>query len=115
MLRPDVLRRKADFDALYKKGRSAGDRYVVIFCRENGLSGNRTAFLASKKVGNSVARNRARRLMKESYRLSRGSIGDGYDLIFIARSTINGKKCGDVRRSMESGLRRLGVMKSRKI
>ncbi|MCR4668456.1 MAG: ribonuclease P protein component [Clostridia bacterium] len=115
MLRPDVLRRKADFDALYKKGRSVGDKYVVIFCRENGTPINRTAFLASKKVGNSVARNRARRLMKESVRLSRENIGNGFDLIFIARSTINGKKCGEVRRSIESGLRRLGVMKSRKI
>ena len=115
MLRPDVLRKKSDFDALYKKGKSVGDRYVVIFCRENGLSENRTAFLASKKVGNSVRRNRARRLMKESYRLSRGDIRDGFDLIFIARSTINGKKCGEVRRSLESGLRRLGVTKNRKI
>ncbi len=109
------MRRKADFDALYKKGRSVGDKYVVIFCRENGTPINRTAFLASKKVGNSVARNRARRLMKESVRLSRENIGSGFDLIFIARSTINGKKCGEVRRSVESGLRRLGVMKSRKI
>ena len=57
----------------------------------------------------------ARRLMKESVRLSRENIGNGFDLIFIARSTINGKKCGEVRRSIESGLRRLGVMKSRKI
>lgn len=109
------MRRKADFDALYKKGRSVGDKYVVIFCRENGTPINRTAFLASKKVGNSVARNRARRLMKESVRLSRENIGNGFDLIFIARSTINGKKCGEVMRSIESGLRRLGVMKSRKI
>ena len=115
MLRPGVLRKKADFDLLYKKGRSVGDRYVVIFCRENGTSDNRTAFLASKKVGNSVARNRARRLMKESYRLSRDRIKDGCDLIFIARTTINGKKCGEVRRSIESGLRRLGALKSRKI
>lgn len=109
------MRKKADFDSLYRKGKSTGDKYVVIFCRENGTNINRTAFLASKKVGNSVARNRARRLMKESYRLSREEIKDGFDLIFIARSTINGKKCGEVRRSVMSGLRRLGVLKSRKI
>ena len=115
MLRPDVLRRKSDFDALYKKGKSVGDKYVVIFCRENGSSINRTAFLASKKVGNSVSRNRARRLMKESYRLSREDIKDGFDLIFIARSTIKGKKCGEVKRSVDSGLKRLGVMKNGKI
>ena len=68
MLRPNVIRKKSDFDNIYKKGNSVGDRYIVLFWRKNHLAYNRTAFLASKKVGNSVKRNRARRLMKEGYR-----------------------------------------------
>ena len=35
-------------------------RYVVVFYRKNNLPYTRKAFLASKKVGNSVRRNRAR-------------------------------------------------------
>ena len=108
MLRPNVLRKKADFDRLYKKGRSVGDKYVVVFCRANGLDFNRTGFLASKKVGNSVRRNRARRLMKESFREIAGDCGTGQDLVFIARNTINGVKCMDVTRSMRSALKRIG-------
>ena len=61
----NVLRKNSDFSAIYKRGKSVGDRYVVLFYRPNGLSYNRTGFLASKKVGNSVKRNRAKRLMKE--------------------------------------------------
>ena len=81
-----------------------GERYVVLFYRKNDLPYNRTAFLASKKVGNSVERNRAKRLMKESYRFLKDDIREGYDLIFIARNTINGKKQRDVERSMVGSL-----------
>ena len=115
MLRQDVLRRKEDFDRIYKKGRSVGDRYVVIFSLENHLGYNRIAYLASKKVGNSVRRNRARRLMRESMRATDTQIRQGFDLIIIARNTINGKKCADVKKSMEAALRRLKVIEKKKV
>ena len=96
MLKNNVLRKNSDFNAIYKKGRSVGDRYLVLFLRENGLPYNRTGFLASKKVGNSVKRNRAKRLMKESYRAISYMLPEGYDFIIIARNTICGKKCAEV-------------------
>jgi len=111
MLKPNVLRRKKDFSAIYNKGRSIGERYVVLFCKKNNLDYNRTAFLASKKVGNSVLRNRARRLMKESYRELEKNLVSGYDLIWIARNTINNLKCADVKKSMESALKKSGIPK----
>ena len=111
MLKRNVLRKKSDFSAIYNKGKSIGDRYVVLFYRKNGLPYHRTGFLASKKVGNSVKRNRARRLMKESYRhllpmLPQG----GYDFIIIPRNTISNQKCADVEKSLRSAFRRTGVM-----
>ena len=106
MLKKDILRKKEDFDAIYRAGRSVPDRYIVLFYRKNDLSYNRTAFLASKKVGNSVQRNRAKRLMKESYRMNRDSFSTGYDLIFIARNSINRRKCKDVEKSMMNAAER---------
>ena len=110
MLKPNVLRRKKDFSVLYNKGKSVGDRYVVLFYRKNGLEYNRVAFLASKKVGNSVIRNRARRLMKESYRQLESNVGNGWDLIIIARNTINGIKCQDAFKSLKSALKRANLL-----
>ena len=100
MLKKEVLRKKDDFNAVYKAGKSVPDRYIVLFYKKNDLPYSRTAFLASKKVGNSVQRNRAKRLMKESYRLNADRFRTGYDLIFIARNMINGRKLMDVNKSM---------------
>lgn len=114
MLKDNVLRKKADFDGIYKKGKSAGDRYVVVFTRPNGMEIVRTAFLASKKVGNSVERNRARRLMKESYRLLHEDIPTGMDIIFVARNTITKTKQEEVARSMVKAMEKVDLIKGRK-
>lgn len=111
MLKKDILRRKDDFSAVYKKGRSVGERYIVLFYKKNGLPYNRIAFLASKKVGNSVERNRARRLIRENYRFLKDDIRTGYDIIFIARNTINGRKFSDVRKSMVGALLKSKLLK----
>jgi ribonuclease P protein component, eubacterial len=113
MLKPNVLRNKKDFTAIYNKGKSIGERYVVLFYKKNNLTSNRTAFLASKKVGNSVLRNRARRLMKESYRELEQNLDSGYDLIWIARNTIVNLKCADVKKSMEAAIKKSGIRKKR--
>lgn len=113
MLKRNVLRKKADFQSIYNRGKSVGDRFVVLFYRPNGLVYNRTGFLASKKVGNSVKRNRARRLMKESYRHLAERLPQHvhYDFIIIARNTISGKKCAEVEKSLLSAIKRAGVIK----
>lgn len=114
MLKPNVLRRKKDFSAIYNKGKSVGERYIVLIYKKNNLPYNRTAFLASKKVGNSVYRNRARRLMKESYRQFEQNLEKGYDFIWIARKTINNLKCADVKKSMEAALKKPGIVKRKR-
>lgn len=114
MRKENVLHTQKEFDLIYRKGRSVPDRYVVVFFRKGtGLPYGRRAFLASKKVGNAVHRNRARRLMKESLRLSGIEIPAGTEVIFIARNTINGATCGEVQRSMISALRRARIVKKK--
>ena len=113
MLRPEVLRSKKDFTEIYNKGKSLGDRYVVVFHRENHLDYTRTAFLASKKVGKSVQRNKARRLMKESYRELKEQVKPGNDIIIIARNTINQATYRQVRKSLRNALHRGKLLKER--
>ena len=85
MLKKNVLRKKTDFQSIYRRGKSVGDRFVVLFYRPNGLAYNRTGFLASKKVGNSVVRHRLTRLIRESYRLHEDMFNSGLNIVIIAR------------------------------
>ena len=91
MLKRNVLRKKSDFSAIYNKGKSIGDRYVVLFYRKNGLPYHRTGFLASKKVGNSVVRHRFARLVRESFRLNKDILEEGKDIIVVARAAAKDK------------------------
>ena len=111
MLKNNVLRKDADFDNVYKRGRSVGERYVVVFYIKNHRDINRTCFLASKKVGNSVRRNRARRLMRESYRLMKDRLPIGYDIIIIARNTITGRTFFEVDKSIKRVFSKAGLLK----
>ena len=113
MLKKEILRNKKEFSSIYRKGKSVPDRYVVLFVKKNNLGYNRTAFLASKKVGNSVQRNRAKRLMKESYRFLEGELRTGYDMILVARNSINGRKFSDVDFSIRNALKKLNIMGKR--
>jgi len=101
-----ILRKEEDFIALYKRGKSSGSKYVVVLYGPNKTGLCRRAFIASKKVGNSVERNRARRLMKEAFRLSEIKLNDGYDFLFIARKGIEDAKCADVKKCIAAALRR---------
>lgn len=111
MIRDNVLKKKSDFDLVYSKGKSCASKYTVLFYIKNDLSYNRTSFLASKKVGNSVQRNRARRLLKEGYRSISSSLKEGYDFIIIARNTIISKKEMDVEKSLKDCFIKAQVLK----
>ena len=105
----ESLKKSADFRKVYNGRKSRADRYIVMYVLANGTGRNRLGISVSKKVGNSVSRNRARRLMREGFRGLSDGLDTGYDLIFIARNTIGGRKMPEVRSSMERAARKAGV------
>ena len=111
MKRFNSLKKNQDFQTVYRGGKSYANKYLVMYVMDSGREDTRIGISASKKVGNSVARNRAARLMRESCRQIRDTFNTGYDIIFIARNTINGRKCQEVLKSMKSAARRSGIIK----
>ena len=105
-----TLRKQSDFSRVYKQGKSKGSRFAVILYRRNGLKFTRTAFVASKKVGNSVQRNRARRLMRAAYRAVEPNVKSGYDIIFVARAPIIGCKEPEVEKQLKKTLENAGIL-----
>jgi ribonuclease P protein component len=82
----------------------------VILYRKNELGYTRTAYVASKKVGNSVRRNRARRLIRESYNSFRDNIRPGYDIIFVARNNINDRSMQEVSKCLYESVKECGLL-----
>lgn len=84
--REDRLRRNADFQRVYKQGRSAADRSIVVYgLKSAGGERRRLGLSVSRKVGGAVVRNRWKRLLREAFRQSRQQLPQGLDLIVIAR------------------------------
>ena len=86
MKKPLTLKKNHEFQRLYRRGSSAVGGCLVIYCRKNRLRRNRLGLTASVKLGNAVERNRARRRMREVYRLNADKLRPGWDLVLVARS-----------------------------
>ena len=59
--------------------------YLVLYARPNRLGQNRVGITTGKKLGHAVVRNRARRRLREVYRLSEHLFKPGYDIVVVAR------------------------------
>ena len=81
----ESLKRNADFQNVYKNGKSYANRYLVMYVLENQTGRNRLGISVSKKVGNSIVRHRVTRLIRESYRLQEDMFNSGLDMVIIAR------------------------------
>ena len=120
-MRSVPLKYNYEFSRVYKRGNFCTGRYLTVHCfnRPAGLRHNltpvprdliRVGFCANKKQLGAVGRNRARRLMRESYRLIEDGIPTGNDLIFTLRNTDKVPTFDEISKDMVSDLIRLGLL-----
>ena len=82
----ESLKKNDDFRAVYKKGKSFANKYLVMYVMKNNQQINRLGISISKKVGNSVERHHFCRLVRESYRLHEKIFNSGLDIVVVARA-----------------------------
>lgn len=72
---------------------------------------SRLGVVTSKRLGNAVARNRGRRLMREAYRLHQFSFAAPVDLVLVARPSMAGKSFAEVERDFLTARKRAKLQK----
>jgi ribonuclease P protein component len=79
------LQKSAEFRRVYEARRSASDERIIVYVLENQFDFPRLGLSVSRKVGNAVARNRWKRLLREAFRLNVAKLPAGYDLVVVPR------------------------------
>ena len=77
------LKKKADIDRVFSRGRRRKCHGARLVYRENGLSRNRFAVCPVRKYGGSVPRNRAKRICREIFRDIKSDLKLGHDLVLV--------------------------------
>ena len=81
--RDERVKRPVEIKNLFKSGNSVSIAGAKLFFLPNNLQFNRIGFPLPRGYGNAIARNRSKRLSRESYRSIKAHLNTGYDMLFL--------------------------------
>ncbi len=100
----------------FARVREAGDRLAVGCLIANWQrlppgSASRLGVITGGRIGGAVVRSRARRLLRESFRVHQHDLAAPVDLVLVARQSIAGKGFSEVEKDFLTTLRRGKLLK----
>lgn len=106
------LKRNREFLRIKQQGKRAVSGCLIANWQAlPGDAGSRLGVVTSGRIGPAVVRSRARRLMRESFRLHQHQLAGPVDLVLVARPSIAGKAFSVVERDFLTILAKAGLLK----
>ncbi len=96
---------ESEFRAVFGKSRKFFGKYIVLFVSD--AVSHKVGFVASKKVGNAVKRNKAKRLMREAFLRVETEIDSRKSYILVAKSSVSTAKMWDVYEDLKALLKKV--------
>jgi len=92
------IRKRLEFETAQNGGRRATTAHFVflLYARNETDAPARLGIVASRKIGNAVVRNRAKRLVREAFRSSLDLFSPGTDVVVIVRRPLEESKLSEV-------------------
>jgi len=102
------LRRRRDFDAVFRRGRSWHNELLVLRALPNSLEHNRYGFVTPKRLGGAVIRNRLRRRLREAIRVLPTNCG--WDVVVSPKAPAANANFQQLNRAVVDLLARAGIL-----
>jgi ribonuclease P protein component len=106
------LTRSEDFKRVRQSGKSHAHPLVVLVAQPNQSQDIKVGVTAGKSIGNAIARNRAKRLLREVMRPMLPTLASGWDLILIARPKLADASLTETRQAVTTLLQRAKLIPS---
>jgi ribonuclease P protein component len=104
----DRLLKRDEFRRVYEQGRKLHARYFTAFILPGRDSRPRIGITATRKIGNAVERNRARRLLREAFRKNKWLVPAGIDIVINVKRPLVEAAYGDLEGDFIAFLERAG-------
>jgi ribonuclease P protein component len=105
--RDNRVRKRAEYLAIQSEGARVNGDCLVFIVQSRPDGSLRLGITASRRIGNAVQRNRARRLIREAFRAIFAELPAGLDVVVIVRRPLGERKLGDVLAEWQRALPRI--------
>ena len=104
------IRLNKEYRRIYRSGKRCSNRAGLLYVTPSKRACIRIGFVATKRIGHAFARNRAKRLMKEVYRLHRHELKPHYDAVLLAGAFLTTATYGEAEKALLALWRKAGIM-----